>query len=77
MNMNFNTMRKRKTIEVQFIKDEINKALASTLSTDHKEVLCTLLEIILLKKGIYQGFMFLDNEKTEILTNGYFSRKYF
>jgi hypothetical protein len=71
-------MRTRKTIEIQFVKDEINKALASTLlNTDHKEALCTLIEIILLKKGIYNGFMFLDNEKTEILTNGYFSRKYF
>ena len=70
-------MRNRKTIEIQFVKDEINKALASTLNTDQKEALCTFLEIILLKKGIYQGFMFLDNSKTEILTNGYFSRKYF
>jgi hypothetical protein len=70
-------MRTRKTIEIQFVKDKINKALASTLNTDHKEALCILLEIILLEKNIYNGFMFLDNEKTEILTNGYFSRKYF
>lgn len=70
-------MKTRKTIEIQFIKDKINIALASTLSTDHKESLCTFLEIILLEKNIYQGFMFLDNSNTEILTNGYFSRKYF
>jgi hypothetical protein len=70
-------MKTRKTIEIQFLKDKINKALASTLNTDHKEALCTLLEIILIEKNIYKGFIFLDNEKTEIFTNGHYSRKYF
>lgn len=70
-------MKTRKTIEIQFIKDKINKALASTINTYQKEALCTFLEIILLEKNIYQGFMFLDNSDTEIFTDGYFSRKYF
>jgi hypothetical protein len=70
-------MKNRKTIEIQFIKDKINTALASTLNTDQKEILCATLETILHKVDGYKGFMFLDNSDTEILTNGYFSRKYF
>jgi hypothetical protein len=73
-------MKKRKTIQINFIKDKINSALKNTefpLSTDQKEILCTMLEIILHKANAYNGFYFLDNQKTEIFTNGYFSRKYF
>lgn len=70
-------MRKRKTIEVQFLKDKVNLSLSSSLNTEQKETLCTFLEIILLEKNIYQGYMFLDITNCETLSNGYFSRKYF
>jgi hypothetical protein len=70
-------MKIRKTIEIQFIKDKVNLSLSSSLNTEQKEILCTFLEIILLEKNLYQGYMFLDNSKSETLSNGYFSRKYF
>lgn len=73
-------MKKRKTIEIEFIKDKINQALKNTefpLNTDQKEILCTILEIILHKTDNYKGFYFLDNSNCETLSNGYFSRKYF
>lgn len=73
-------MKNRKTIEIEFIKDKINLSLANNefpLNTEQKEILCATLETILNKVDGYKGYMFLDNSKTEILTNGYFSRKYF
>lgn len=73
-------MKPKKTIQISFIKDKINKAITEKefpLNTDQKEILCTFLEIILLNTNNYKGFMFEDNNNSEILTNGYFTRKYF
>lgn len=73
-------MKARKTIEVNYLKELINKELCKTefcLNTDQKDVLTSLIEIILHKTGNYKGFMFKDNNDTEFLSNGYFSRKYF
>jgi hypothetical protein len=73
-------MKNRKTVEIDFVKEKINLALSNKefpLNTDQKEILCATLETILHKVNGYRGFMFLDNSDTEILTNGYFSRKYF
>ena len=73
-------MKNRKTIEIEFIKHKINLALSNNefpLNTEQKEILCATLETILHKVNGYKGYIFLDNSKTEIFTNGYFSRKYF
>lgn len=53
-------MRKRKTIEVAYVKDSINKLLAlDTISQDQKKALSFILEKVLIEAAAYDGFEYL------------------
>ena len=70
----------RKTVKVEDIKNHVNGILESNnpyYTKDFKSGVCIVLEEVLHLSGNYNGFMFIDNEDSEIDTLGYFSRKYF
>lgn len=70
----------RKTVNVEEIKQHANSILKSRdlyFTKDFKSGICAMLEKTLHLSGNYNGFMFIDNEDSEIDTLGYFSRKYF
>ena len=53
-------MQKRKTIEVETLKDRVNRRLAdSDLSDEAKDALSGLLEGVLFDTGNYRGFTYL------------------
>jgi hypothetical protein len=52
-------MRKRKTIEVTYLKDEVNRYLKNAmLSQQEKKALCFLLENVLMETNNYRGFKY-------------------
>ena len=73
-------MRAKKTIQIEYIKNLINKELTKIEfepTTEQKDILVSLIEKILHDTNNYKGFMFRNNEDTKFMSNGYFSRKYF
>ena len=72
-------MSKRKTIEVSAMVAWANGHLARTdvyADKGFKSGIVTMIERILLDTNNYEGFMFIDNEDSELGTLGYFSRIY-
>ena len=72
--------KKKKTLGVFHMLDYANNQLARTDeygSSDFKSGVCVMIERILHDTGNYNGFMFLDPNKSDHGTLGYFSRKYF
>ena len=72
-------MSKRKTIEVSTMVEWANTQLARTdvyADKGFKSGIATMIERILLDTNNYNGFMFIDNEDSELGTLGYFSRTY-
>jgi len=79
-------MAKQKTFNVNSFKDKINAILVQPEKNfkpfinnvaDYKSGLCAALEIILHESGNYNGFQFVNNNDSEMLTHGYFARKYY
>lgn len=74
--------KKKKTIQVEYIKDFANRQLANPNNTmEEKNGIITMLEKILLESNDYKGFMFLhlndDNTAPSLGTSEYVFRKYF
>jgi hypothetical protein len=72
-------MGKRKTIEVSTMVEWANKQLARTdeyADVGFKSGISTMIERILFNANNYNGFMFIDNEDSELGTLGYYSRTY-
>ena len=70
----------RKTVKVQSLVQHANGILASSnpyFTKDFKSGICAMVEKALHLSGNYNGFMFINNDDSEINTLGYFSRKYF
>ena len=44
---------------------------------EYKTGLCNTIEWVLHEHGLYQGFMFIDNNDRELNSLGYFSRQYY
>ena len=75
-------MRARKTINVSELVDVANEMLSwkenkPYITTEFKEGVCSLLEKMLHKTHSYNGFMFINNDDSDINTFGHVSRKYF
>ena len=73
-------MGKRKTVSVKDMVDYANFQLSRTdsLATkDFKVGISVMIESILHVAGQYQGFMFINNEDSDVGTLGYCSRYYF
>lgn len=69
-----------KTISVEKMKDWANEVLASKnedITLEYRAGVCAAIEKILHSSNNYHGFMFIDNNDSEVNTPGYFSRKYF
>lgn len=69
----------KKTMNVEEIKTWANGILGSKepyFSKDFKAGVCATIEKILHETNNYQGFMFVDNNDSEIGTMGYFTRTY-
>jgi hypothetical protein len=72
-------MGKRKTIEVSTMVEWANTQLARTdeyADVGFKSGISTMIERILFNANNYNGFMFIDNEDSELGTLGYYSRTY-
>ena len=70
----------RKTIAIHDLLKKINFNLARTdqyATVDYKRALCDTIESALHATGNYRGFMFVDNNDSEVGTLGYYSRHYF
>jgi hypothetical protein len=71
----------KKTINVNEVLDHANALLAlsecPTVTKDFKEGVCAMLHHILHKSNNYHGFMFLNNDDSELGTFGNVTRKYF
>lgn len=68
----------RKTVKVDELKEYVNKLLAiEELHVEHKAGLIDMIHHVLHKTDNYQGFMFINNEDSEIGTPGWHNRKYF
>ena len=71
-------MNKRKTIKIEELKKFINKKLSlKTIDISEKRTACFILEHYLFKTKNYEGYMFLNNNYSDINTIGYYERKYF
>jgi hypothetical protein len=74
-------MSKRKTINVEFLKDKANTLLANpNLIMEEKLGIITMIEIILLQSDNYNGFMYLnlvDGCAPRLGTDEWTERKYF
>jgi len=71
---------KRKTIDVKFLIEYSNNQLSRTdewATKDFKSGVCCMIEKVLHETKNYKGFMFINNDDSEIDTNGYYSRKYY
>jgi hypothetical protein len=83
--IHFDPIRKAKTIAVATLRDKINRMLAvpiSNLPTDQKQVLCSLLEEVLIETENYKGFEFINMsaERARSLDPedpDYYNRRYF
>jgi hypothetical protein len=73
-------MGRRKTIDVLEMVEYANYQLSRTDETATKEFkigVIAMLESILRRTNNYNGFMFVNNNESDIDTVGYYSRKYF
>ena len=73
-------MGRRKTIYVLEMVEYYNYQLSRTDETATKEFkigVIAMLESILHRTNNYNGFMFVNNNESDIDTVGYYSRKYF
>ena len=73
-------MAKKKTIKVQDTLDYANYQLGRTdeyATKEFKVGITVMIEQILHLTGNYRGFMFLNNNDSDVNTLGYYSRKYF
>jgi hypothetical protein len=73
-------MGKRKTVSVKDMVDYANLQLSRVdnfATKDFKAGICVMIESILHKSGGYQGFMFINNNDSDVSTLGYYSRSYF
>lgn len=73
-------MAKKKTIKVQETLDYANYQLGRTdeyATKEFKVGITVMIEQILHLTGNYRGFMFLNNNDSDVNTLGYYSRKYF
>jgi hypothetical protein len=74
-------MSKRKTVNVEFLKDKANTLLANpNLIMEEKLGIITMIEIILLQSNSYNGFMYLnlvDGSAPQLGTDEWTERKYF
>jgi hypothetical protein len=71
---------KRKTIDVKFLIEYGNTQLSRTdewATKDFKSGICCMIEKTLHETNNYKGFMFINNDDSEIDTNGYYSRRYY
>lgn len=72
--------RPRKTIDIESLVKYANEHLARTdeyADTKFKCGVAVLIETALLRTDSYKGFMFINNDDSEMGTLGYFSRRYF
>lgn len=70
----------RKTVNVEEIKQHANQLLQSNgefFTKEFKAGICTMIEKVLHLSNNYNGFMFIDNNDSEVDTLGYFNRRYF
>jgi|TARA_R110001583_G_scaffold152574_1_gene304478 hypothetical protein len=70
----------RKTIAIKTLLETINFNLQRTdpnATRDYKKALCDTIETALFATGNYHGFMFINNDDSEIDSLGYYSRQYF
>ena len=73
-------MAKKKTIKVQETLDYANYQLGRTdeyATKEFKVGITVMIEQILHLTGNYRGFMFINNNDSDVDTLGYYSRKYF
>ena len=73
-------MTKKKTIKVQEMLDYANYQLGRTdeyATKEFKVGITAMIEQILHLTGNYRGFMFINNNDSDVDTLGYYSRKYF
>lgn len=71
---------KRKTIDMKFLVEYGNAQLSRTdewATKDFKSGVCCMIEKVLHETNNYKGFMFNNNNDSEINTKGYYSRRYF
>ena len=62
-------MAKRKTVDIEFLKDKINQMLQdSTCSSDMREGMIVTLEIALMETGNYKGFRYLGEKEVPAWT---------
>ncbi len=73
-------MGQRKTIDVHamiaFANDQL-KRNDEYATKDYKSGICDMIERILHSTNNYRGFMFIDNNDSDINTLGYYSRAYY
>jgi hypothetical protein len=72
--------RPRKTITIESLVKYANGHLARTdeyADVKFKSGVTVLIETALLRSECYNGFMFINNDDSEVGTLGYFSRRYF
>ena len=70
----------RKTVDVLMLLEWANKNLAREdefATVDFKCGICSMIEMVLHETGNYEGFMFQDNDDSDVGTLGYYSRHYF
>jgi hypothetical protein len=78
----YTAKRQRKTVNIQDFRKRINELLASgTVLVSQKEILCSVLEEILMDTGNYQGFQWTmeDQERGKVTKYGdedFFNRQY-
>ena len=73
-------MGQRKTIDVHSMLAYANDQLKRTdkyATKDYKAGICDMIERILHSTNNYRGFMFIDNNDSDINTLGYYSRAYY
>ena len=73
-------MRGRKQVDVLMLLEWANKNLAREdefATVDFKSGICTMIDMVLLESGNYEGFGFHNNDDSATGTLGYYSRIYF
>ena len=70
----------RKTIDVLALLEWANRNLKREdefATVDFKSGICSMIEMVLLETGNYEGFSFQNNDDSATGTLGYYSRSYF
>ena len=70
----------KKTVNVLTLLEWANKNLAREdefATVDFKSGICSMIDMVLLESGNYEGFSFQDNDDSKTGTLGYYSRIYF